>query len=268
MQYGDPILSSGLKSPRARRKSSTRFLFLLAIAIPAGLRSQTPMNQTASKPNLAMASHSAESTEPKSTEVPVFWPSSESQTQVLISYNVGYRGHIDMLVPSFAPPFAVSRRRRDCKPILTEYLPGDHFVPVRASPGNLNTSLAPGLDPATHSSGCFLRIDAFVSGQVGRLCWSCKPGPGSFDDFSDLRYHVLANGGEFSIHYTSPVLPAHKKPNDDISSPNSHATRGSAETVVTERPATTSEKSYSFSQSPITTWGSSRACNSRTISSR
>jgi Periviscerokinin family len=121
---------------------------------------------------------------------------------VLISYNVGYRGHIDMLVTSFAPPFAVSRRRRDCKPILTEYIPSDHSVPVQASPGNLNTSLARGSTPrrtvAVAFSGCFLRSDAFVSGQVGQLCWSCKPGPGSFDDFSDLQYHVLANGGEFS----------------------------------------------------------------------
>src|ERR1700683_452847 len=69
--------------------------------MPAGLRSQTPMNQTASKPNLAMASHSAAGTQLKSTGVPVFRLSSESQTQVLISYSVGYRGQTDMLVASF-----------------------------------------------------------------------------------------------------------------------------------------------------------------------
>src|SRR5271157_5482422 len=72
--------------------------------MPAGLRSQTPMNQTAVKPNLAMASHSAEGTELKSTEVPVFRLSSESQTQVLISYNVGYRGQVDKVIPSSVRP--------------------------------------------------------------------------------------------------------------------------------------------------------------------
>src|SRR5271165_3283724 len=100
MQYGDPTLSSGLKSGRVRRKSFSRFSFRLAIAIPAGLRSQTPMNQTASKPNLAMASHSAEGTELKSTEAPVFRLSSESQTQVLISYSVGYRVHLGIVITS------------------------------------------------------------------------------------------------------------------------------------------------------------------------
>src|ERR1700691_5952561 len=64
--------------------------------MPAGLRSQTPISQTASKPNLAIASHSSEGTLPKSTEVPVLRLSSESQTQVLISYSVGYRGQVDM----------------------------------------------------------------------------------------------------------------------------------------------------------------------------
>ena len=66
------------------------------------------MNQTASKPNFAMASHSAEGTELKSTYVPIFRLSSESQTQVLISYKVGYCGQIDMIIPSFVSPFTRS----------------------------------------------------------------------------------------------------------------------------------------------------------------
>src|ERR1700739_2329165 len=110
MQYGDPTLSSGSKSDRARRKSSTRVLFWLAIAMPAGLRSQTPMNQTASKPNLAMASHSGEGTELKSTGLPAFMLSSESQTQVLISYKVGYCGQMAMIFPSFVSSFTCSHR--------------------------------------------------------------------------------------------------------------------------------------------------------------
>ena len=42
------------KSGRARRKSSRSPGLRMEIAIPAGLRSQTPMNQTASKPPEAM----------------------------------------------------------------------------------------------------------------------------------------------------------------------------------------------------------------------
>jgi hypothetical protein len=73
--------------------------------MPAGLRSQTPMSQTASKPYLAMASHSAAGTELKSTDL--FWLSSESQTQVLISYSVGYRGQMDMVISSFGSSFSL-----------------------------------------------------------------------------------------------------------------------------------------------------------------
>src|ERR1700739_170916 len=64
--------------------------------MPSGLRSQTPMNHTASKPNAARASHSAEGTQDKSRLFPCFCDSSESQTQVLISYKEGYRGQLDM----------------------------------------------------------------------------------------------------------------------------------------------------------------------------
>ena len=53
--------------------------------MPAGLRSQTPMNQTASKPREAMASHSSAGTVPSSTRLPSFRPSSASHTQALIS---------------------------------------------------------------------------------------------------------------------------------------------------------------------------------------
>ena len=104
MQYGDPTLSPGLKSGKARRKSFSRLPFRLAIAILAELRSQTPMNHTASKPYLAMSSHSEEGTELKSTDIPVFRLSSESQTQVLISYNVGYLGQSDMVTKGCASP--------------------------------------------------------------------------------------------------------------------------------------------------------------------
>src|SRR5882672_6058802 len=65
--------------------------------MPAGLRSQTPISHTASKPNSAMASHTEGGTEPRSTGVPTFSLSSESQTQVLISYTLGYLGHVGMI---------------------------------------------------------------------------------------------------------------------------------------------------------------------------
>jgi hypothetical protein len=55
------------------------------MALLAGFRSQTPINQTASKPNLAMASHSAAGTELRPMPPPSLVVRSESQTHVLIS---------------------------------------------------------------------------------------------------------------------------------------------------------------------------------------
>jgi hypothetical protein len=84
---------------------------------------QTPMNQTASKPNLAMASHSAEGTELKSTELAVFWLSSESQPQELISYKVGYWGQMDMIISSFGSSFAICYRRCAGEPVSYKDIP-------------------------------------------------------------------------------------------------------------------------------------------------
>ena len=53
------------KSGSARLKSSSRLWFRLAMAMPAGLRSQTPISHTASKPCAASASQSAAGTELK-----------------------------------------------------------------------------------------------------------------------------------------------------------------------------------------------------------
>ena len=85
MQYGEPTTSSVRKSGRARRKLSISPPFASAIAIPAGLRSQTPISQTASKPSAAIASHSPPGTVARSTGAPSRRLSSSSQTQVLIS---------------------------------------------------------------------------------------------------------------------------------------------------------------------------------------
>jgi hypothetical protein len=54
-------------------------------SIPAGLLSQTPMNQTASKPWDAMASHSSGGTVARFTGLWYFRLRSTSHTQVLIS---------------------------------------------------------------------------------------------------------------------------------------------------------------------------------------
>src|SRR5439155_25930798 len=70
-------------------------LFCVAMGTTAGLRSQTPIYPTASKPNAAIASHSVEGREDKSRFFPYFCLSSESQTHVSISCNVGYRGQTD-----------------------------------------------------------------------------------------------------------------------------------------------------------------------------
>src|SRR5262245_16085361 len=66
--------------------------------MPLGLRSQTPISHTASKPNSAMASQTSGGTEPRSTEVPDFRLSSDIQTQVLISNTLGYRGQPGIVI--------------------------------------------------------------------------------------------------------------------------------------------------------------------------
>ena len=85
MQYGEPATSASAKSGRTRRKLSTSDSFASAIAFPAGLRSQTPISQTASNPSEAIASHSDSGTPARSTGLPSRRLSSSSQTQVLTS---------------------------------------------------------------------------------------------------------------------------------------------------------------------------------------
>ena len=59
MQYGEPTTSAVVKSGQRAPEALDQASFSSAIAIPAGLRSQTPISQTASKPSAAIASHSA-----------------------------------------------------------------------------------------------------------------------------------------------------------------------------------------------------------------
>jgi hypothetical protein len=70
MQYGEPTTSSGRKSGSARLNESVSPSFARAIAIPAGLRSQTPISPTASKPRAAIVSHSLSGTLARSNLVP------------------------------------------------------------------------------------------------------------------------------------------------------------------------------------------------------
>src|SRR3954452_15819485 len=92
--------------------------------MPTGLRSQTPISQTASKPNSARASHSEEGIEPNSTKVPYFSLSSESQTHVLISNTVGFKAQLFVCID-------------DAPPHLTSYLP--IFSPI-ASPETISST--------------------------------------------------------------------------------------------------------------------------------
>ena len=85
MQYGEPTTSLVWKSGRARRKLSISPAFSSAVAIPAGLRSQTPISQTTSKPSAATASHSFPGTPARSIGLPSRALNSSSQTHVLIS---------------------------------------------------------------------------------------------------------------------------------------------------------------------------------------
>jgi hypothetical protein len=63
---GDPTLSSGLKSGRARGNRPEKPGFHLRSRCRPG-RSQGPISQTASRPNFAMASHAVAGTESTST---------------------------------------------------------------------------------------------------------------------------------------------------------------------------------------------------------
>ena len=79
LQARNREVSAGNRQPNARSHWQLR---------RPGDSSPTPINQTASKPSLARASHSSKGTLPKSTDTPVLRLSSESQTHVLISYSV------------------------------------------------------------------------------------------------------------------------------------------------------------------------------------
>jgi len=85
MQYGEPGMSSGVKSGRAFAYSSRRGCRLRASFIPAGLRRHTPISQTVSNPMEAMASHSSGGTPASVTGRLCLRLNSPSQTQVLIS---------------------------------------------------------------------------------------------------------------------------------------------------------------------------------------
>jgi hypothetical protein len=79
------------------------------------------MNHTASKPNLATASHSAAGTEPRSIDAPLFKLSSESHTQVFISYSVGYRGQPDITISSLAIASRMGTEAATMDREVTEY---------------------------------------------------------------------------------------------------------------------------------------------------
>ena len=66
------------------------------MASPAGLRSQTPISQTASTPRAASSSQRCSGTLPSVMGAPWRRLSSFSQTQLLISYTMGWAGRVDI----------------------------------------------------------------------------------------------------------------------------------------------------------------------------
>src|SRR5947209_6189525 len=74
------------------RPLASRAAFLIATATPAGLRRHTPISQTASKPAVAIASHSWSGTLARSTWRPSPLDSACNQGHVLISYTKGCGG--------------------------------------------------------------------------------------------------------------------------------------------------------------------------------
>ena len=79
------VFALGVAEGRAGLLQTALTLPFVVFAIPAGLRSHTPISHTASKPSAAMASHSGPGTELKSRAVLYTRLRSDNQTHVLIS---------------------------------------------------------------------------------------------------------------------------------------------------------------------------------------
>ena len=79
------MMSWRCRSGRASRNDCSSPAFAMASSRPAGLRSQTPISQTASAPAGVMASQPESVTLPRVTGAPAARVSSASQTAVLTS---------------------------------------------------------------------------------------------------------------------------------------------------------------------------------------
>ncbi len=87
------MMSSGLRSGSTSRNEAIILSSALVTASPAGLRSQTPISQTASAPSGVTASQSAGATSARVSRCPAAWDSEVSHTAVLTSYITGWAGH-------------------------------------------------------------------------------------------------------------------------------------------------------------------------------
>ena len=79
------MMSESCTSGRASRNDSISPALASASSRPAGLRSQTPISQTASTPDGVTASQAGSLTVPRVTGVPAVRVSSSSQTAVFTS---------------------------------------------------------------------------------------------------------------------------------------------------------------------------------------
>src|SRR5215471_17407900 len=86
-------MSSGFRSGSASANEAIILASALVTAGPAGLRSHTPISQTASTPAGVTASQSAAATSASVSWRPASWDSEVSQTAVLTSYITGLAGH-------------------------------------------------------------------------------------------------------------------------------------------------------------------------------
>src|SRR6516162_9660651 len=97
------MTSSGFRSGTASTNEAICLSSALVTASPAGLRSHTPISQTASTPAGVTASQSGAATSASVTRRPAAWDSEVSQTAVLTSYITGLAGHPLIAVAPAAP---------------------------------------------------------------------------------------------------------------------------------------------------------------------
>src|SRR5215831_7986139 len=134
------MMSPGFRSGSASPNEAIILASALVTASPAGLRSHTPISQTASTPAGVTASQSGGATSASVSRCPAAWDSEVSQTAVLTSYITGLAGHPFIA----AAPAALASKGQTQNPCALPAYPPFIYSGRRdrASPGLLPPSAA------------------------------------------------------------------------------------------------------------------------------